>query len=210
MKIEVENLGKKFRNEWIFRDFNQSFTLGNTYAIIGPNGSGKSTLLQVISNYIPANEGITKYFDGEITVEIDNIYKYISYSSPLLELIEEFSLTELLAFHLNLKPFFENKTAEEFIRIIGFQNQENKQIKYFSSGMKQKLKLGLCLFSNTPILFLDEPTTNLDLKTKEWFIENINLIKEKKIIFLASNDSFEYSFTQNIIDIQQYKKKTIN
>lgn len=210
MKIEVENLGKKFRNEWIFRDFNQSFTLGNTYAIIGPNGSGKSTLLQVISNYIPANEGITKYFDGEITVEIDNIYKYISYSSPLLELIEEFTLVELLAFHLNLKPFFENKTAKEFIRIIGLQNQENKQIKFFSSGMKQKLKLGLCLFSNSPILFLDEPTTNLDIKTKEWFIENINLIKEKKIIFLASNDSFEYSFTQNIIDIQQYKKKSIN
>ncbi len=207
MRIEVENLGKKFRNEWIFRGFNKSFVTGNTYAIIGPNGSGKSTLLQVISYYIPANEGFTKFFYENIQVEIDNIYKYISYSSPLLELIEEFTLDELLAFHLNLKPLLENKTSKEFVEIIGLQNQENKQIKFFSSGMKQKVKLGLCLFSNSPILFLDEPTTNLDLKTKDWFIENINLIKEKKIILLASNDTFEYSFTQNIIDIQLFKKK---
>ncbi|MES2797698.1 MAG: ATP-binding cassette domain-containing protein [Bacteroidota bacterium] len=206
MNIIVENLGKKFRNEWIFRGFNQQFLEGHSYAIIGPNGSGKSTLLQVISSYIPLNEGVIKYSDSQSKViEIENIYQYISLTSPLLELIEDFSLLELIDFHVKLKPLANQISSSEFIDSLGLQSHQNKQIKFFSSGMKQKVKLGLCLFSNSPILFLDEPTTNLDVKTKEWFLENIQLKTQGKLIIIASNDPFEYSFSKNIIDIQNFK-----
>lgn len=206
MKINAENLGKKFRNEWIFRNFNQIFNIGKIYAIIGSNGSGKSTLLQVLSSYIPSNEGIIKYFDqNDKVIEIDNIFKYLSITSPLLELIEDFTLLESIEFHIKLKPFSEGLNIENFISIIDFEKHKHKQIKFFSSGMKQKLKLALCLFSNAPILFLDEPTTNLDEKTKKWFIENINKIKQNKLIILASNDPQEYVFANEIIDIQTFK-----
>ena len=188
-------------------NFNQQFEIGNNYTIIGPNGSGKSTLLQVISSYLPCNEGDIKYFDSHNnTIEIENIYKSISITSPFLELIEDFTLTELVSFHAKLKPFVNNLNINKFIDLIEFNDHSEKQIKYFSSGMRQKLKLGLCIFANDPILFLDEPTTNLDIKTKEWFIENINSVKQNKLIILASNDPFEYSFSKNIIDIQQFKQ----
>jgi ABC-type multidrug transport system ATPase subunit len=206
MKINAENLGKKFRNEWIFRNLNKSFSIGNSYAIVGSNGSGKSTLLQVLSSYIPQNEGLINYFDQNIKpVEIGDIFKYLSISSPLLELIEDFTLRESVDFHIKLKPFADALNTQNFIELIGFEKQEHKQIKFFSSGMKQKLKLGLCLFSNSPILFLDEPTTNLDEKTKKWFIKNISKIKQNKLIILASNDPQEYVFADEIIDIQQFK-----
>lgn len=205
MQIIIENLGKKFRNEWIFRRLNYTFETGNTYAVIGANGSGKSTLLQVISQFIPANEGEIKFINNNSAISIDTIYKYIAYSSPLLELIEDFTLFELVQFHQKLKPFDGALSTHQFIEKIDLQNQTNKQIKFFSSGMRQKVKLGLCLFSNAEVLFLDEPTTNLDQNTKNWFLENIKLINTKKLVILASNDPFEYSFTTNIIDIQQFK-----
>lgn len=206
MKINAENLGKKFRNEWIFRNFNQIFNIGKIYAIIGSNGSGKSTLLQVLSSYIPSNEGIIKYFDqNDKVIEIDKIFKYLSITSPLLELIEDFTLRESVDFHVKLKPFTDSLNTQNFIELIGLEKQEHKQIKFFSSGMKQKLKLGLCLFSDSPILFLDEPTTNLDEKTKKWFIENITKIKQNKLIILASNEPQEYVFADEIIDIQTFK-----
>ncbi len=206
MKIIIENLGKKFRNEWIFRRLNYTFETGNSYAVTGANGSGKSTFLQVLSQFIPANEGEIKYFDGNATIKIDHIHKYIAYSSPFLELIDDFTLLELVQFHQKLKPFTGNLSPIQFIEKIAFLNQKDKQIKFFSSGMRQKLKLGLCLFSTAEILFLDEPTTNLDAETKLWFIQNIKSIIKNKLIILASNDPFEYSFTDHLIDIQQFKK----
>jgi ABC-type multidrug transport system ATPase subunit len=206
MKIEVENLGKKFRNEWIFRGFSANFESGNTYAVVGANGSGKSTLLQALSSYIPCNKGVIKYFDSNKTpIEIENIFRYLTFTSPFLELIEDFTLLELINFHTKLKPLAHSLSTTDFLGKIELKTQAQKQVKFFSSGMKQKVKLGLCLFSEAPILFLDEPTTNLDQKTKSWFLENIVSIKQNKLIILASNDSQEYSFTNNIIDIQQFK-----
>lgn len=206
MKIEIENLGKKFRNEWIFRGFSANFEKGNTYAVVGANGSGKSTLLQALSSYIPCNEGIIKYFDGNNNpIEIENIFKYLTFTSPFLELIEDFTLVELINFHTKLKPLAHSLSTIDFLDKIELTAQAHKQVKFFSSGMKQKVKLALCLFSEASIMFLDEPTTNLDQKTKTWFLENIVSIKQNKLIILASNDSQEYSFTNNIIDIQQFK-----
>jgi ABC-type multidrug transport system ATPase subunit len=206
MVISIENLGKKFRNEWIFRNFSYEFTIGKSYAITGPNGSGKSTLLQAIASYIPANEGVIKYAnDNNQNIEIENIVKYLSITSPLLELIEEFTLTEFINFHQKLKPFSKEFNAGAFIQLLGFDTHGHKQIKFFSSGMKQKLKLGLCLFSQSKILLLDEPTTNLDQATKNWFLENIKNISKNKLIILASNDPHEYIFANEIIDIQMFK-----
>lgn len=206
MQIRAEKLGKKFRNEWIFRNFNYTFQIGKSYAVTGPNGSGKSTLLQILASYAPGNEGLIEYTgcENEI-IPVENIFKFLSITSPLLELIEDFTLQELIEFHVKLKPLENNMSNSEFIDLLGFKNETKKQLKYFSSGMKQKLKLGLCLFSSAQILFLDEPTTNLDEQTKKWFLDNISIIKAKKMIILASNDTKEYSFANQIIDINDFK-----
>ena len=206
MIIKAENLGKKFRNEWIFRHFHHQFKVGHSYAITGLNGSGKSTLLQVISSYIPANEGHVIYNDGDNkNIEIENIFKYLAITSPALELIEDFTLSEQVAFHSKLKPFENKLNVNEFIELLDLTKNKEKQIKFFSSGMKQKLKLGLCLFSNATILLLDEPTTNLDAEGIALYQLLIKNFTEDRLVIISSNDVQEYDFCDEVIAIGDYK-----
>jgi ABC-type multidrug transport system ATPase subunit len=205
MKIELNNSGKKFRKEWIFRNLNYTFETNQTYAILGPNGSGKSTLLQAVSGIMPINEGIISYFKNEKQIDGDEIYKSIVFASPYLELIEEFTLEENLVFHRKLKPFLENISNETFLDFIFLQEHRHKPIKNFSSGMKQRLKLGLAFKSNTEILILDEPTSNLDENGINWYLKNIKNHIENRIVLIGSNDKREYDFCANSVNIMDFK-----
>ncbi|HMG83232.1 MAG TPA: ATP-binding cassette domain-containing protein, partial [Ferruginibacter sp.] len=160
MDINVTNLGKRYNRDWIFRNFNYAFTSGKKYAITGPNGSGKSTLLQVLASAILHNEGNVQYSMPNAQCSAEDIYKEIAIAAPYLELVEEMTTKEMLEFHAQFKSL--QLPIAEIIKIISLDNAANKQIRYFSSGMKQRLKLAQAFFSDTPILFLDEPTTNLD------------------------------------------------
>src|SRR6478736_1326613 len=100
MKIIAENIGKRFTREWIFRNLNLSFETNKSYAITGANGSGKSTLLQLLTGSMPLTEGKLIYLNQETEIHPDNYFKHLSIATPYQELIEEFTLAELLAFHL--------------------------------------------------------------------------------------------------------------
>lgn len=205
MLISTQNLGKKFSNEWIFRNLNETFQSGESYTFVGSNGSGKSTLLQVISGYIPQSEGIINYEIADKKIEIDNFYKYLIIAAPYLELIEDFTLTELLAFHIKFKPLKNNLSIAEFIDFIELPKAKNKEIKFFSSGMKQRVKLGLAFLSNCEILMLDEPTSNLDAQATNWYLRNVQEYSRNRLLFICSNQPSEYEFCKNILNIQDYK-----
>lgn len=202
MEIIAENIGKKFNKEWIFR--NLSFTLHNSQslAITGPNGSGKSTLLQILSGYIPASEGKIQYQKGKMILPSDDQFKHLSYSAPYLELIEEMTLTELVNFHKAFKALTENISTAQFISKIRMENAAQKEIRFFSSGMKQRVKLGLCLYSDTPILILDEPTANLDSNGIDWYQDEIKKQLGKRIVIIGSNQRYEYDFCETEINIK--------
>jgi ABC-type multidrug transport system ATPase subunit len=205
VKIDTINLGKKFKSEWIFKNLNATFEFKNPTAIIGPNGSGKSTLMQVLANIIPKNIGEIKYLRENSVVLEENIFKKIAYTAPYSELIEEFTLTETILFHIKFKPFRSSIQVSEFIQLIDFQKHADKQIKFFSSGMKQKLKLGLSFYDNSELLFLDEPSSNLDEKTTEWYLEEMRKLINVKTVIISSNDPKEYSFCESQINILNYK-----
>ena len=92
MEILVQNLSKKFRQEFVIRQFNYTFQSRNSYAITGPNGSGKSTLLQLLAQFTLPNTG-TVEMSG---VDPDLVYSQITYAAPYVELIEEYTLAEHL------------------------------------------------------------------------------------------------------------------
>lgn len=207
MNISIQKLAKKFRREWIFKNLNWEFQNNETYAITGSNGSGKSTLLQIISGILAFNKGQIEYkFEGR-KVEVDTLYKYLTLATPYLELVEEFTLIEAINFHLKFKNFEENIPIKDFILILGLQKSKNKPIKYFSSGMKQRLKLGFALHTDAPLLLLDEPTTNLDAQGIAWYKSEVEQKLNKKTIIICSNQKSEYEFckSDNILDIMQYK-----
>ncbi len=206
MKITVNDLGKKFNREWIFRNLDFSFEKGSSYSITGGNGSGKSTFIQALCGFIPTNEGEIEYEANGQKIEPDQFFQYFDIATPYLELIEEFTLDEFLNFHFKFKKLTEGLKSNDFLDLVYLMNDRNKQIKNFSSGMKQRLKLGLCFFSRSEVCLLDEPTTNLDQKGTDWYREQVETALSDKLVIVSSNQKLEYDFCDINLHIPDFKK----
>jgi ABC-type multidrug transport system ATPase subunit len=206
MKIILTKLGKRFNRDWIFRNLDFEFHSEKKYAITGPNGSGKSTLLQIISGSALHNEGSINYFENDQSLASEKIFQKISFAAPYLEVIEEMTLTEFFSFHHKMKGWLSALGMKEIISIINLQKAAHKQIRYFSSGMKQRVKLAQAIFSDTPIVLLDEPLTNLDEEGVSLYNNLIENYCKNRMLIISSNDKKEYSFCEQIIDLMQYKK----
>jgi ABC-type multidrug transport system ATPase subunit len=204
MRITLIDAGKRFNRDWIFRHLHYQFHTGKSYAITGPNGSGKSTLLQAIAGAIDISEGKAS-FEMQQTIPPDQVYKYLSISAPYLELIEEMTLSEFLQFHQAFKPFLSGHSIPEIISSVGLEASANKQIRYYSSGMKQRVKLAQSIFSDTPVILLDEPCTNLDAQGVELYRRLITEHGTGRLLIVSSNDRQEYDFCGESINIMDYK-----
>ena len=205
MKISLEHIGRRFNREWIFRDINYEFESGSSYAILGANGAGKSTLLQVISGSLSSSEGKISYLQADTTVDQEKVFIHLSMAAPYLELIEEFTLTELIDFHFRFKKYRKGLNRKGVIELLGLKNSEFKAIKYFSSGMKQRVKLALAFCSDTSILLLDEPASNLDQQGLEWYQSMASTLSSDRLLIICSNQEQEYSFCNHKLNIADYK-----
>lgn len=205
MKITLAKIGRRFNREWIFKNIDYTFEKGKSYAILGINGSGKSTLLQVISGSLSQSTGEINYVLDDKSIEIDAVFNYLALSAPYLELIEEFTLAEVLSFHFEFKERLNNISNQELIALLNMGSSKNKQIKYFSSGMKQRVKLALAFCSDTPILLLDEPTSNLDEEGIAWYHSLVSKFTNDRLVIVCSNQAHEYSFCQEQIRISDFK-----
>ena len=205
MKISLSNSGKRYNREWIFRNATIEFHSGNAYAITGPNGSGKSTLLQCIGGMLHLSEGKISYErDGTVLPE-EKWYGTVSFCAPYMELIEELTLAELLQFHHNFKPFLPGMDTKSIIEAIGLENAADKQLRWFSSGMKQRVKIALALLSLTEVVLLDEPCTNLDASGIALYHELTARYCNSRIVLISSNDVTEYSFASEQIPVTRFK-----
>ena len=206
MQISVEKIGKKFVREWIVRNASFELAAGQQYTFVGPNGSGKSTLLQLLTGIMPASEGTIKYIDSTgKEIEVDHWYKHLVVAAPYLELIEEFTLRELIQFHSRFKPFKNGLSFKNFEDFIQLPHASGKTLRHFSSGMKQRVKLGLAFMSDVPVIFLDEPTTNLDVPGINWYLDHVVHHTQNQLVLLGSNVKQEYEFCKNIISVSAFK-----
>ena len=206
MKISLTDAGKRFNRDWIFRHLTYEFSAGQSYAIIGPNGSGKSTLLQVLSGSMQLNEGDGQWTMGNGPLSNESIYNHVSICAPYLEVVEEMTLIEFLNFHAGFKPFLSSVTSEKIISILGLENAVNKQIRNYSSGMRQRVKLAQSIFSDVPVVLLDEPCTNFDAAGIQLYHNLINEYCKNRMVIVSSNDEVEYGFCNQRLNISDYKK----
>ena len=202
MKISLQNAGKRFNRDWIFRSCSIDLLPNHSYAITGPNGSGKSTLLQVIAGATLHSEGNIVY-TGNQQQNIAEPYRHISIAAPYLELIEEMTATEMLGFHAAFKPL--TVSIPEMLAAVQLEKAATKQVRYFSSGMKQRLKLAQAFYSEAPVLLLDEPTTNLDNEGIALYRQLIQQQLGKKLIIISSNVSAEYDFCSEVLRMESWK-----
>jgi len=205
MTISLSDAGKRFNREWIFRHLTYHFEEGKSYAIIGPNGSGKSTLMQVLSGAMDANEGNVQWAIANKQLANELIYNHVSICAPYLEVVEEMTLKEFFTFHNGFKPLLPGLTIENIISILSLEKAVNKQIRYYSSGMKQRVKLAQCIFSDVPVILLDEPCTNLDAAGMKLYNQLIADYCQKRMVIVSSNDHHEYAFCQETINIMNWK-----
>jgi len=203
--ITLENIGKRFGYEWIFRKVNFQFSSGKTYALLGPNGSGKSTLLQLIACYQSPTEGKVKFSNGMNKIDTEEVFSQISLCAPYMQLIEEFTLWEQLRFHFSFKKTIEGMNEDAIIELLGLHMHINKQIRYFSSGMKQRVKLCLAVLTDVPVILLDEPATNLDEHGMKWYKQLLDKYIKGRLLIISSNRNEEYELCKEQIHLTDYK-----
>ena len=205
MNINLQNAGKRFNREWIYRGVTLALSSGNAYAITGPNGSGKSTLLQAIGGMLQLSEGRIDYAVGSKQLAAEEVYQQVTFCAPYLDVIEEMTLLEFLNFHHQFKPFLPALSVKGIVNEIGLENAATKQIRYYSSGMKQRVKLAQAIYSDAALVLLDEPCSNLDARGIELYHSLIQKYCKDRLVIVCSNDTVEYSFCNEVISILDYK-----
>jgi ABC-type multidrug transport system ATPase subunit len=205
--INLNNTGKKFRREWIFRQLSYEIKAGQKLVVLGGNGSGKSTLLQLISGFVAPSEGEIQHSLSGNPVPPEQLHHYISFASPYLQVIEDFTLLEMAEHARSFKASTNQLSPEEFIECIQLTKSSNKYIREFSSGMKQRLKLGLAILSDTPLLLLDEPLSNLDKEGIAWYKTMIPTYASSRTVIVCSNAiNEEYFFCNTQLNVMDFKK----
>jgi ABC-type multidrug transport system ATPase subunit len=209
MNLQVKNLGKRFQREWIFKGLSADIPQGSFVVVTGANGSGKSTLLKQITGAMPQTEGEIIFALNEKRLPIDLWYKQLTYAAPYLELIEEFTLTELLDFHFQFRKPLSGIAIADMPKLMLLENQTHKYISDYSSGMKQRVKLGLAFFTDCALILLDEPGSNLDVNGLAWYRSLIGTYKGERTLIVCSNDETEYKIKEAeislLINIMDYK-----
>jgi ABC-type multidrug transport system ATPase subunit len=204
MKIKLSGAGKRFNREWVFRKVDLEFTSPGCYAITGPNGSGKSTLLQVLGCMLLLSEGSILYSNNR-TINLDNAHEHTSFCAPYMDVVEEMTLIEFFSFHNSFKPFMKSLSIEDIIERMDLKTAAQKQIRYYSSGMKQRVRLAQAFFSNTEVILLDEPCSNLDETGVRLYHSLVDEFCRDRLTIISSNDEIEYSFCENKISVLDYK-----
>ena len=188
MHLKVNQIGKHYHQQWLFRNINFELNTGESIAILGRNGSGKSTLLQIIYGLIQAAEGEV-LLDNEL---IEQPHLYFNYTAPFMSLPLEFSIEEIHTHQMEVGKM--SMSLSNFIDYAAFtKKQATQPIQYFSSGMLQRLKTALCLVGNAPIKLLDEPLSNMDKEGEIWYSNCISKLNADTIVIVASNDEAEYN-----------------
>ena len=208
LKIIFESVGKKFVNEWVLKDFSFTINPSEKIAVLGPNGSGKSTLLQMLAGYVQPSAGKISFYADDVLVVEENIFHHVSLATPYLELIEEYTLEEMVNFHFGFKNIISGLKPEDVIERSGLKESKHKAVKNFSSGMKQRLKLALAVMSDAPLLLLDEPLSNLDEAGEKFYSQMLNDFSAGRTVVVCSNmNEKEFGFCDRRIELKKTEVK---
>lgn len=202
MDLYIQKLSKAFNQKPIFSNLNFEIKAGNRFALTGSNGSGKSTLLKILSGGMLPTSGTILYQSDGKRIPEDSLFRHVHFVAPYNSVIEELSLRELFVLHQRLGLLSGFPNFKDWFSNLEYSFNPDQQIKSFSSGMKQRVKLGLALLDDRPLILLDEPTSNLDEQGKTWFFNLLGQLKEFQTLVIASNDALEISYCTQKINLE--------
>ena len=198
-QLVASGVGKKYYHRWIFRGLDCHLSSGDRMALTGVNGSGKSTLLHLFAGIETPTEGKIQYLPTTTTpISIDQWYQHLSWTGPSVALFEDFTLTEQLAIHFRFKESLV-PDLHEMIDLLNLQAHKDKKLRYYSSGMLQRVKVGMALFTRSNLLLLDEPTSFMDEANATYALQLIERFRKDRIYILASNAPREFEDFEKVI-----------
>lgn len=203
--ISLTSVSKRYDHQWIFRNLSYDFYFGQTYAIRGYNGSGKSTLLRMLSSMESPSTGQRSYSLNHKALAEDKVYNYLSYAAPYIKMPGYFTLKELINFHSQFKTM--TWKTEDLLLDLELEKSANKEFEKLSSGQQQKVKLALAIHNTDLFLLLDEPGTNLDESNYAWFKSKLELVKDSKLICIATNEKRDLELADQQLKLDQLALK---
>ncbi|NVM17074.1 MAG: ABC transporter ATP-binding protein [Candidatus Lokiarchaeota archaeon] len=192
LAIITQDLSKNYGNTLAVKNLNLNVPYGIIYGLLGPNGAGKTTTVKMLNSMIEPSSGNAKVMNYDIITQKREVKLNCGYLSESPSLYEKLTAREFLEFVGELyyiTPRMNAKRISELLVLFDLTNKENKLVKTFSRGMKQKLGLCAALIHDPEILFLDEPTSNLDPETSRTVKDLVlDLVKKvNRTIFICTH-----------------------
>lgn len=210
-KLECRNLEKKYLNRIIFRDFNAELETGGSLAVTGKNGSGKSTLLKIIADLIKPDRGTILLSENGKEINREKHHFYTGMIAPYINLYEELTAYENLSFFYGLRnPLGKDRKERinSLLEKVNLYGRRNDEVKNFSSGMKQRVKLAFAIINSPRLLLMDEPRTNLDTEGVDLVYGVAEEQKKNGILVIATNEPEDTSLCGKVVSVEDFKPKT--
>jgi ABC-type multidrug transport system ATPase subunit len=189
-ELKAQGLGKKFYRHWVFRDIDLHLQTGDRLLVTGANGAGKSTLVRVLSGQLTPSAGsLHMTLDGK-AIDPEVAHRVLSWSGPYMDLYPDLTLREAVDMHFRFRDGL--LPQAEVIQQLRLQDHADKLLRHFSSGMLQRVKVGLAIFTQAPLLLLDEATATMDESNARYIYDLTHAHLGDRVLVYASNNAGEF------------------
>lgn len=205
LTLQVKQLTKTYNQRTVFKDFSFEHTEG-VLGISGANGSGKSTLMKCLAQLLRPKSGSIIWKINSKIVDKSELRALISYTAPYINLYGELTSFENLDFirEVNGKEK-EHSVIDGVLEFVQMREYKDQLFKQLSTGQQQRIKLASALVTESKILFLDEPGSNLDEKGHQLVADIVKSEKSKgTFVILATNDPKELELCDVIISMNPF------
>jgi ABC-2 type transport system ATP-binding protein len=190
MAVEAQALVKIFGDNYAVNGVDLSIPAGGIYGVLGPNGAGKTTTIRMLATLLKPDGGSAKIFGNDVVKESHTVRQLIGVTGQYASVDEKLSATENLVIFsrlLGLSRHDAKRKATELLEEFGLTEAAKRPLAQYSGGMRRRLDLAASLIAQPPLIFLDEPTTGLDPRTRNQMWNTIRrLVNDGSTVVLTT------------------------
>lgn len=196
--VEADNLEKRYGNFYAVKNNSFCIKKGEIFGLLGPNGAGKSTSFKMMCGLAKPTNGTARIMGIDIKKNPEKARANLGYMAQKFSLYGSLTVKQNLEFFAaayGIKFTDRKKRVEDIINVFGFNNIKDMKSEDLPLGFKQRLSMACALIHNPPILFLDEPTSGVDVVTRRDFWNHITSLAKKGVTILVTThfmDEAEY------------------
>ena len=196
--VEADNLEKKYGNFYAVKNNSFCIQKGEIFGLLGPNGAGKSTSFKMMCGLAKPTNGTARIMGIDITKDPEKARSNLGYMAQKFSLYGSLTVRENLEFFASAYGIkFKNRASrvKEIIEVFGLKDYADQKSEELPLGLKQRLSMACALIHNPPVLFLDEPTSGVDVLTRRDFWNHITSLARKGVTILVTThfmDEAEY------------------